>query len=159
MEFYTIGLYGSTEQSFFAKLKENRIDTFCDIRQRRGVRGKKYAYVNSTYLQNKLKEYGIKYLYIQKLAPTTEIRELQKEIDKINGVSKSARQEVGKVFEFEYKNKILLMFDFDALIHALKGNDSLKIVLFCVEECPEACHRAIVAKTLQLKYGNFVKHL
>ncbi|WP_278752735.1 hypothetical protein, partial [Alistipes putredinis] len=61
MEFYTIGVYGSTEQSFFTKLKENGIDTFCDIRQRRGVRGKKYAYVNSTYLQNKLKEYGIKF--------------------------------------------------------------------------------------------------
>ena len=59
MEFYTIGVYGSTEQSFFTKLKENGIDTFCDIRQRRGVRGKKYAYVNSTYLQNKLKEYGL----------------------------------------------------------------------------------------------------
>ena len=28
MEFYTIGVYGSTEQSFFTKLKENGIDTF-----------------------------------------------------------------------------------------------------------------------------------
>lgn len=26
MEFYTIGVYGSTEQSFFTKLKENGID-------------------------------------------------------------------------------------------------------------------------------------
>ena len=74
MEFYTVGVYGYTEQTFFTKLRENGIDTFCDIRQRRGVRGKKYAYVNSTYLQSKLKEYGIKYLYVNELSPTTEIR-------------------------------------------------------------------------------------
>ena len=159
MEFYTIGVYGSTEQSFFTKLKENGIDTFCDIRQRRGVRGQKYAYVNSTYLQNKLKEYGIKYLYISQLSPTTEIRELQKEIDKKNGISKSARIEIGKVFEIEYKNKILSQFDFDKLIHTLKENNSQKIALFCVEEHPEACHRSIVAKALHLKYNNFIKHL
>lgn len=159
MEFYTIGVYGSTEQSFFTKLKENKIDTFCDIRQRRGVRGKKYAYVNSTHLQNKLKEYGIKYLYISELSPTTEIRELQKEIDRKNKILKSARQEIGKVFEIEYKNKILSKYDFDILIDTLKESHSQKIVLFCVEEYPEACHRSIVAKALKLKYNNFTKHL
>jgi Protein of unknown function, DUF488. len=159
MEFYTIGVYGSTEQSFFAKLKENKIDTFCDIRQRRGVRGKKYAYVNSTYLQDKLKEYGIKYLYINELSPTSEIRELQKEIDKKNGILKSERQEIGRVFEIEYKNKILSQYDFDKLMHTLEGNSSQKAVLFCVEEHPEACHRSIVAKALHLKYNNFIKHL
>ena len=36
---YTIGVYGSTEASFFKKLEQNNIDTFCDIRQRRGVGG------------------------------------------------------------------------------------------------------------------------
>ena len=159
MEFYTIGVYGSTEQSFFTKLKENKIDTFCDIRQRRGVRGKKYAYVNSTYLQNKLKEYGIIYIHISKLSPTTEIRELQKEIDKKNGISKSTRTEIGKIFEIEYKNKILSQFDFDTFIQTLNRYQSQKIVLFCVEEHPEACHRSIVAKALHLKYNNFIKHL
>ncbi len=44
MNIFTIGVYGSTEQQFFDKLIENRIDTFCDIRQRRGVRGKEYAF-------------------------------------------------------------------------------------------------------------------
>jgi len=46
MEFYTIGVYNSTEKEFFDKLTKNNIDTFCDIRQRRGVRGSKYAFVN-----------------------------------------------------------------------------------------------------------------
>ena len=75
MRVYTIGVYNSTEQDFFEKLIENRIDTFCDIRQRRGVRGREYSFVNSNYLQMKLDDLGIKYAHILDLAPTTEIRE------------------------------------------------------------------------------------
>ena len=78
MKIYTIGVYNSTEQQFFSKLIDNNIDTFCDIRQRRGVRGSEYAFVNSNYLQTKLKELDIKYAHILDLAPTSEIREKQK---------------------------------------------------------------------------------
>ena len=115
MEFYTIGgiwLY-RTIFLYKAKRKWNRY-IFAIFDNEEELEVKKYAYVNSTYLQNKLKEYGIKYLYISQLSPTTEIRELQKEIDKKNGISKSARIEIGKVFEIEYKNKILSQFN---LIH------------------------------------------
>ena len=56
MTIYTMGVFGSTEQQFFEKLTENKIDIFCDIRQRRGVRGREYAFVNSNYLQRKLAE-------------------------------------------------------------------------------------------------------
>lgn len=45
MEFFTIGVYNSNENTFFKKLVDNRIDTFCDIRQRRGVRGAEYAFI------------------------------------------------------------------------------------------------------------------
>lgn len=55
---YTIGVYNSTEDSYFNKLKINNIDLFCDIRQRRGVRGSQYKYVNSNYLQSKLADMG-----------------------------------------------------------------------------------------------------
>ena len=47
---FTIGVYGLTEDDFFQKLISSSIDTFCDIRRRRGVRGAKYAYVNSKKL-------------------------------------------------------------------------------------------------------------
>ncbi len=56
MKIYTIGVYGSTEEEFFGKLTKSKIDLFCDIRQRRGVRGRQYAFVNSSYLQKKLSE-------------------------------------------------------------------------------------------------------
>ena len=64
---FTIGVYGSVEESFFNTLIDNKIDTFCDIRQRRGVRGSQYSYVNSNYLQTKLNELGIRYHYVKEL--------------------------------------------------------------------------------------------
>ena len=72
---YTIGVYNSTEDSFFDKLKSNDIELFCDIRLRRGVRGAQYKYVNKTYLESKLTSLGIQYLHIKELAPTKEIRD------------------------------------------------------------------------------------
>ncbi len=96
-KFYTIGVYGLTEDQFFQKLFENQIDAFVDIRQRRAVRGSKYSFVNSIKLQNKLKELAIKYIHVLDLAPTTEIRQLQKDDDKRKGISKVVREELGQV--------------------------------------------------------------
>ena len=105
MEFFTIGVYNSTEQEYFKKLTENSIDTFCDIRQRRGVRGAKYAFVNSNRLQQKLNELDIKYGHVIDLAPTSEIRELQKEADAQLGELKRDRNKLGKIFTIAYKDK------------------------------------------------------
>lgn len=159
MEFFTIGVYNSTENEFFDKLTQNKIDTFCDIRQRRGVRGAKYSFVNSNRLQEKLNDLGIKYGYVQDLAPTTEIRELQKEIDAEKGELKSERQELGKVFVIEYKNKILGNFNFESFFDNLDNIGANRIALFCVEEHPEACHRSIVADKLQNTFNCKISHL
>ena len=146
MNVYTIGVYGSTEDSFYNKLSQNNIDTFCDIRQRRGVRGIQYKYVNSTYLQDKLCKMGIRYLYIKELAPTKEIRQKQKDADKFNNETKRQRTSLGPIFAKEYCEQILDKFDIDNLIHELKNRDAQNIVLFCVEEYTEACHRSLVAE-------------
>lgn len=159
MEFYTIGVYNSTEQEFFDKLIQNNVDTFCDIRQRRGVRGAKYTFVNSNRLQQKLKELCINYIHISELAPTTEIRELQKETDNKKGELKKDREELGKVFVFEYKNKILKNFDFESFFNRLDEIQARKIAFFCVEEYPKACHRSIVAEKIQEKFSHPIKHL
>lgn len=159
MEFFTIGVYNSTEQDFFNKLVENRIDTFCDIRQRRAVRGSKYAFVNSNRLQNKLAELDIKYGHVLQLAPPKEIRELQKVADLQKGEQKRERQELGGVFKSEYKNRILENFDFDTFIENLENVGANRVVLFCVEERPEACHRSIVSNKLQDTYNYKVTHI
>lgn len=158
MEFFTIGVYNSTEQDYFNKLTENNIDTFCDIRQRRGVRGSKYAFVNSTKLQQKLNELDIKYGHIIELAPDTDIRNLQKEADTQQGELKRDRNKLGKVFAIAYKDRILSHFNFRSFIERLDEIGASRVVLFCVEEKPEACHRSIVADKLE-KLGYKVKHL
>lgn len=159
MKFFTIGVYNSTEDQFFNKLIDNRIDTFCDIRQRRGVRGAKYSFVNSLRLQEKLNKLNIKYRHIIDLAPSMEVRELQKEADKQKGELKRQRQELGNVFSSEYKKRILNKFDFENFIEKLENIGANRVVLFCVEERPEACHRSIVTKLLYDKYNYLITHL
>jgi uncharacterized protein (DUF488 family) len=159
MEFYTIGVYNSTEKVFFDKLTKNNIDTFCDIRQRRGVRGAKYSFVNSNRLQQKLNELEIKYGYIPELAPTSDIRSLQKEIDLEKGEKKRERHELSKVFIIEYKNGVLKHYDFETLIEKLEIAGANRVAFFCVEEFPEACHRSLVTDRLIGKYNYRVTHL
>lgn len=159
MEFFTIGVYNSTEKEFFDKLIDNKIDTFCDIRQRRGVRGSKYSFVNSNRLQHKLNDLEIKYGYIPELAPSTQIRELQKDIDEQKGELKRDRQELGSVFVIEYKNRILKDYDFEKFFENLYQIGASRIVFFCVEEQPEACHRSIVTDKLLNSYNYKITHL
>jgi uncharacterized protein (DUF488 family) len=159
MDFFTIGVYNSSERTFFEKLTQNKIDTFCDIRQRRGVRGSKYSFVNSIRLQQRLNELEIKYTYIQNLAPTAEIRAFQKKSDNEKGELKRERQALATVFVVEYKNKILENFDFDDLFESFGRTGANKVALFCVEEFAEACHRSIVADKLVNDLNFSVTHL
>jgi uncharacterized protein (DUF488 family) len=159
MKIYTIGVYGSTEREFFNKLVENKIDTFYDIRQRRGVRGSEYAFVNSNRLQSKLAELDIKYGHILDLAPTTEIREMQQEDDLKHREKKRDRNQLGSVFSLAYKNKIMQKFDFDNFAEKLDEIGANRVILFCVETKPEACHRSIVANELSKRYNFEIIHL
>ena len=98
MKIFTIGVYNSSEQQFFDKLIANNIVNFCDIRRRRGVRGKKYSFVNSLRLQKKIMELDINYFHFLDLSPTNDIREAQKLEDKKKNVLKSKREHLGEVF-------------------------------------------------------------
>jgi hypothetical protein len=83
------------------------------------------------------------------LAPTTDIREFQKLADIQKGEQKRDRQVLGKIFSIEYKNRILNNFDFNSFIERLENVAASKIVLFCVEEKPLACHRSLVSDRLE----------
>lgn len=158
MKVFTIGVYNSTEQQFFGKLAENNIDTFCDIRQRRGVRGSQYTFVNSKRLQDRLAEMNISYTYLKELSPTKEIREKQKEADRRNGIQKKDRMQLGEVFVNGYK-KHIEGYDFHTLVEKLKAMGAERVVFFCVEESPYACHRSIVANELLKLFGYPITHL
>lgn len=153
MKVFTIGVYNSTEAQFFGKLSEYQIDTFCDLRQRRGVRGSEYKFVNSNYLQAVLSQMNIRYMHVLDLAPTKAIREKQWAADAINGEKKKTRLGLGKLFIEEYNRCILCQFDFGSFVKELTAMGAEKIALFCVEALPEACHRSLVALELNKKYG------
>jgi uncharacterized protein (DUF488 family) len=159
MQFFTIGVFHSTEEEFFGKLVKNRVDTFCDVRQRRGVRGSNYAFVNSTRLQEKLADLGIQYRYETGLTPTQEVREVQKQADLENHELITERKQIDKTFSTEYKRKILGKFDFRSFIETLEHHGAQRVVLFCVEEFASACHRSLVAEKLQKDFHFRVENL
>ena len=154
----TIGVYGCTQEVFFEMLQSAEVDTFVDIRQRRGVRGSQYAFVNSKRLQARLAELGIRYLHCKNLAPTKAIREQQHAADKANKIGKRSRNQLGDVFIEAYKSQILSKFDPQTLIDQLPA-DAKVIALFCVEREPQACHRSLVAEAIASQIKVDVTHL
>ncbi|MBE2198603.1 MAG: DUF488 domain-containing protein [Anaerolinea sp.] len=157
-EIVTIGVYGYDEAAFFAALQTARVDTFCDIRQRRGVRGREYAFVNSQRLQARLAELGIRYLHYKELAPTTAVRDRQKQEDKAQGIAKRTRSSLGAAFIAAYQEEVLRDFMPEALQAALPP-DAQVVAFFCVERDPAACHRSLVADRLAREWGVGVVHL
>ena len=143
----TIGVYGFDEDSFFDALCKAEVDTFCDIRSRRGVRGATYAFANSTRLQTRLSELGIRYIYRKDLGPTQAVRDKQAAADKATKTAKRKRTELGKAFIDAYHTECLAEFEPQSLLDELEP-DAKVVALFCVETAPEACHRSLVADKL-----------
>ena len=143
----TIGVYGFDESSFFEALRKVAVDTFCDIRSRRGVRGRTYAFANSVRLQARLAELGIQYIYRKDLGPTKTVLEKQAAADKATKTAKRKRTILGKEFIEAYHTECLAGFDPKSLLDELES-DAKVVALFCVETAPKACHRSLVADKL-----------
>ena len=143
----TIGVYGFDESSFFEALCNAEVDTFCDIRSRRGVRGSTYAFANSIRLQTRLAELGIRYIHRKDLGPTKAVREKQAAADKATKTAKRKRTALGEAFIEAYHTECLTAFEPQSLLDELEP-DAKVVALFCVETAPEACHRSLVADTL-----------
>jgi uncharacterized protein (DUF488 family) len=159
MEIYTIGVYNSSEEAFFKKLTDNKIDTFIDVRQRRGVRGSKYSFVNSTKLQEKLSKLSIKYVHNLDLAPSNEVRDIQKKADLLKSELKQSREKLDESFKNAYRNLILKKFDSQDFINTLQTQNSIRIVFFCVEENSNACHRSIITEKINKELKINIYHL
>ena len=143
----TIGVYGFDEDSFFEALCRAKVDTFCDIRSRRGVRGSIYAFANSLRLQARLAELGIHYLYRKDLAPSKAVRDRQVAADKATKTAKRKRTALGEAFIAAYHTECLAAFDPQSLLDDLE-EDTQVVAFFCVEKDPAACHRSLVAAKL-----------
>lgn len=154
----TIGVFGFSEEAFFEALERSGVDVFCDIRQRRGVRGATYAFCNSTRLQTRLAGMGIRYIHRKDLAPTTAVREIQTAADKAGKVAKRKRRGLSQAFIDAYQEAILANLDLPSLLDDI-GPEAQVVCFFCVEKEPEACHRSLVAAKLHQELGVDVEHI
>jgi len=154
----TIGVYGFSAEAFFAALQRAGVDTFCDIRWRRGVRGREYAFANSGRLQQRLAELGVRYLHVRQVAPSPALRQRQAAADKAAGVAKRKRAALGEFFVTAYREERLAGFDSRKFVEQL-GPSARVVALFCVEREPAACHRSLLAERLQGDLGVEVVHL
>jgi uncharacterized protein (DUF488 family) len=153
----TIGVYEFDLASFLDALRAHDVGLLVDVRQRRGVRGARYAWANAQRLQAALREAGIAYRHHPDLAPTTELRHIQYAADDRAGVGKRSRTVLDPQYAQRYTHEILDRADLDAVVAELP--DGATTALFCVEADPEACHRAIVARRLGERYGLPVAHV
>lgn len=154
----TIGVYGFTPEAFFEALRRAGVDTFCDIRWRRGVRGREYAFANSGRLQRRLAELGVRYLHLRELAPNPALRKRQYAADQEQGVAKRKRAALSEQFITAYRQEGLAGFDSRKFVEQL-GPEAKVVALFCVEREPAACHRSLLAARLQEDLGVEVEHL
>jgi uncharacterized protein (DUF488 family) len=154
----TIGVYGSDEASFFGALQQAGVDTFVDVRARRGVRGAAYAFANSQRLQARLAELGIRYVHRPDLAPSPEARGQQYAVDKTNRTAKRQRTVLDPAFAAAYRQERLAGFDSRQFVAGL-GPEARVVALFCVEREPAACHRSLLATRLRRDLGLAVRHL
>ncbi len=153
----TVGVYGFDGQSFLRRLQDADVRLLLDVRQRRGVRGREYAWANARRLQAALAQAGIAYEHHPELAPTTELRRLQYAEDDRRGVGRRSRLELAPEYTRRYTAEVLDGADLTPIVSALSSG--VTAALLCVERDPEACHRSLVARRLSEQHGVAIEHL
>lgn len=154
--FATIGVYGFDGAGFIDALHEAEVGLVLDVRQRRGVRGSRYAWANAKRLEAALADAGIGYSHLPELAPTTEMRQAQYREDERRGEGKRSRTRLAPEYARLYTERILDQVELEPIV-SFVGNQ--RAALLCVERDPEACHRSLIAARLERELGIEVAHL
>lgn len=146
MKLFTIGVYGTTRESFFGALEAAGVTHFFDVRRRRGVRGHLYTYANAGELQRELRTRGIEYRHLLELAPSEELRRPQMKVKESAGRDADLTPEFIAGYHRQTSN-----VDLSQLFADLPNGSA--VVLFCVESEPAACHRSLAAERIASSYG------
>ncbi len=150
-------MYGTDLDTFLAELRRAEVSKLLDVRQRRGVRGREYAWANAQRLQQALGEAGIEYRHHKELAPTTELRRLQYAEDDRLGVGKRSRVALAAEYVERYEREILDAIDLRPIVAKMPNNAAM--ALLCVERDATACHRSLIARRIAEEFGLTVRHL
>ncbi len=158
MKVFTIGVYGWAEEDFAQAVREAAPDVFVDVRRRRGLRGRAYAWANSTRLQAILAQSGIPYLHRLDVAPSDATRHIVARDAKSEGIGYRERTSLSREYLDAYGQEVLAGFDAEGFGASL-GGGAESIMLFCVERVPAACHRSLLAARLAGDLGAEVTHI
>jgi uncharacterized protein (DUF488 family) len=147
----TIGVYEFDAPRFIEALDAAGVTRVFDIRQRRGVRGPRYAWANSQRLQGLLGDARIGYEHHPELAPDTDLRHLQYAEDDRQGVGKRNRVHLADEYVRQYTEEILDLVGLESFVRRqpVHGIGAL----LCVEATARACHRSLVAQRLAERFG------
>src|SRR4051794_719760 len=147
----TIGVYGWTAERFLLALQEFGADALVDVRRRRGVRGREYAWANAGRLTQMCAAAGIAYVHCLELAPTEDIRDILREDDRAAKRPRRARSELTPAFAAAYSALLDEPGVMAAARAAVTPYDAP--VLLCVEATASACHRSLAAARLSSGLG------
>jgi uncharacterized protein (DUF488 family) len=158
MKVFTIGAYGWDEEDFALAIRAAAPDVFVDVRRRRGLRGRPYAWANSTRLQRMLAESGIPYVHRRDVAPSDATRHIVARDAHSEGIGYRDRTSLSQEYLDAYGHEVLAGFDAAGFVASL-GEGAGSIMLFCVERVPAACHRSLLAERLARDLGAEVEHI
>jgi len=158
MNVFTIGAYGWDEEDFVQSIRAAAPAVFVDVRRRRGLRGRAYAWANSTRLQAMLADAGIPYVHRLDVAPSDVTRHIVAKDANAEGIGYRDRTSLSQEYLDAYGHEVLDGFDAAGFVASL-GEGVESIMLFCVERVPAACHRSLLAARLAGDLGAEVIHI
>jgi uncharacterized protein (DUF488 family) len=153
----TIGVYGFDVDAFLAALRAADVGLLLDVRQRRGLRGREYAWANAKRLEAALADAGIEYAHHPELGTGSELRAVQRRFDELHGVGQRSRTELAPEFRERYLHEVLDRVDLGPIVEAMPADSTT--ALMCVESDPEACHRSLLAERMAARHGVSVTHI
>ena len=114
----TIGVYGFSAEPSSARSRGRR-PRLLDVRQRRGVRGREYAWANAARLQAALAEAEIDYRHLRSSRRPPSCASSSTREDERAGVGKRSREELAPEYRERYTREVLDRADLGPLVAAL----------------------------------------
>jgi uncharacterized protein (DUF488 family) len=138
--FYTSGYEGETVESFFSKLKNNKVDLVVDVRQnpfsfKRGF--------NRSQLEILSRQNDIDYVHIKELGTPIPLRKRLKE-----------KNDYQKFFS-DYE--MFISGYHDIIEDLIELSNTRNICIICFERDHNFCHRKIIANITQELSGNILE--
>jgi uncharacterized protein (DUF488 family) len=158
MKVFTIGVYGWNEADFAKAVQDSAPDVFVDVRRRRGLRGATYAWANSSRLQATLASLDVPYAHRPEVAPSEATRRHETHAADAEGIGYRDRTRLSQEYLDAYEQEVLATFNAPDFVASL-GDDVASLMLFCVEQAPEACHRSLLAERVAREFGTEPVHL